>query len=84
MPFSRTPLVVLVGEVQERAVAEDGQAVVRPMVTLGVTFDHRFMDGFQGGKMAALMRSYIEDPAAFDPLPAADAPSLPVTPPSMQ
>ena len=69
VPFSRTPLVVLVGEVQERAVAEDGQAVVRPMVTLGVTFDHRFMDGFQGGKMAALMRAYVQDPGAFDPLP---------------
>lgn len=71
VPFSRTPLVVLVGEVQDRAVAEDGQAVVRPMLTLGVTFDHRFMDGFQGGKMAALMRAYVSDPAAFDPIPAA-------------
>ena len=71
VPFSRTPLVVLVGEVQDRVVAEDGQAVVRPMVTLGVTFDHRFMDGFQGGKMAALMRAYVQDPGAFDPLPAA-------------
>lgn len=69
VPFSRTPLVVLVGEVQDRVVAEDGQPVVRPMVTLGVTFDHRFMDGFQGGKMAALMRAYVQDPNAFDPLP---------------
>src|SRR5437867_12958086 len=36
VPFSRTPLVVLVGEVQEKPVAEAGRVVVRPMMTLGV------------------------------------------------
>jgi pyruvate dehydrogenase E2 component (dihydrolipoamide acetyltransferase) len=66
VPFSRTPLVVLVGEVQEKAVAEAGRAVVRPVMTLGVTFDHRFMDGWHGGAMAQLFRAYIEDPARFE------------------
>jgi pyruvate/2-oxoglutarate dehydrogenase complex dihydrolipoamide acyltransferase (E2) component len=80
VPFSRTPLVVLVGEVQDRVVAEDGHPVVRPMLTLGVTFDHRFMDGFQGGKMAALMRAYVQNPGAFDPLPAAPEVGEPTTP----
>jgi pyruvate/2-oxoglutarate dehydrogenase complex dihydrolipoamide acyltransferase (E2) component len=72
VPFSRTPLVVLVGEVQERPVAEGGRAVVRPMMTLGVTFDHRFMDGWHGGAMAQLFRAYIEDPARFDEPAVAD------------
>jgi pyruvate/2-oxoglutarate dehydrogenase complex dihydrolipoamide acyltransferase (E2) component len=66
VPFSRTPMVVLVGEVQDRAVVEAGRVVVRPMMSLGVTFDHRFMDGFQGGAMAQLFRAYLEDPAQFD------------------
>ncbi len=66
VPFSRTPLVVLVGEVQERPVAEAGRVVARPMMTLGVTFDHRFMDGWHGGAMAQLFRAYIEDPARFE------------------
>jgi len=66
VPFSRTPLVVLVGEVQDRAVVEGGRVVVRPMMTIGVTFDHRFMDGFQGGAMARLFRSYLEEPARFE------------------
>src|SRR5262249_20432660 len=65
-PSSRTPLVVLVGEVQEKPVAEAGRVVVRPVMTLGVTFDHRFMDGFHGGAMAQLFRAYLEDPARFD------------------
>ena len=66
VPFSRVPLVVLVGEVQDKAVVEAGRVVVRPMMTLGVTFDHRFMDGYHGGAMAQLVRAFLEDPARFD------------------
>ena len=36
------------------------------MLNLGVTFDHRFMDGWHGGAMAQLFRAYLEDPASFD------------------
>lgn len=75
VPFSRTPLVVLVGEVLDKPVAEGGRVVVRPIMNLGVTFDHRFMDGFQGGEMLQLFRSYLEDPARFDGEPAAEAPA---------
>ena len=80
VPFSRTPLVVLVGEVQDRPVVEDGRVVARPIMTLGVTFDHRFMDGFQGGAMAQLFRTYLEDPARFDqvePEPATRPAAIP-------
>ncbi len=66
VPFSRTPLVVLVGEVQDKPVAEDGRVVIRPVMTLGVTFDHRFMDGSQGGAMAQLFREYLDDPVRFE------------------
>jgi hypothetical protein len=66
VPFSRTPLVVLVGHAEDRPVAEDGRVVVRPVLTLGVTFDHRFMDGYQGGKMADLMRAYMADPEQYE------------------
>jgi pyruvate dehydrogenase E2 component (dihydrolipoamide acetyltransferase) len=81
VPFSRTPLVVLVGEVIERPVAEAGRLAVRPVVTLGVTFDHRFMDGWHGGAMAQLFRAYIEDPARFD---APEAPPLAVARPTQR
>ena len=77
VPFSRTPLVALVGEVQERAVVEAGRVVARPMMTLGVTFDHRFMDGFQGGAMAQIFRAYVEDPEQFEE--PASAPAVTAT-----
>jgi len=66
VPFSRAPVVLLVGEIQERPVAEAGRVVVRPMMHVGVTFDHRFMDGWQGGAMAQLFRAYLEDPSRFE------------------
>src|SRR5262245_48533168 len=79
VPFSRTPVVLLVGEVQDRPVAEGGRVVVRPVMNGGVTFDHRFMDGFQGGAMARLFRGYLEDPARFDePTPAEVATAMPI------
>ena len=66
VPFSRVPVVLLVGEVQEKPVAEAGRVVIRPMMTIGVTFDHRFMDGYHGGAMAQLFRAFLEDPARLD------------------
>jgi len=65
VPLSRVPIVVLVGEVQNRPWVEDDRVTVRPVVMLGCTFDHRLIDGAQGGKMAALLRSVVEDPERY-------------------
>jgi pyruvate dehydrogenase E2 component (dihydrolipoamide acetyltransferase) len=62
VPLSRVPIVVLVGEVQQRPWVEGDRVVVRPVVVLGCTFDHRLIDGVQGARMAALLRSIVEDP----------------------
>jgi pyruvate/2-oxoglutarate dehydrogenase complex dihydrolipoamide acyltransferase (E2) component len=61
VPFSRTPMVVLMGAVEDRVVAENGRPVVRPMMTLCVTLDHRFMDGYHGGEMARITREYLQN-----------------------
>ena len=59
VPFSRTPMVVLMGKVEDRVVAENGRPVVRPMMTLCVTLDHRFMDGYHGGEMARICCEFL-------------------------
>lgn len=64
VPFSRTPVVLLLGEVEPRPVVEDGQIVVRQMMTVGVTFDHRFMDGEKGGQLIKIFREAAENPGA--------------------
>ena len=48
-------------------VAVAGQVVVRPMLTLTATFDHRYADGFHAAQFARAVREYCENPAAFDP-----------------
>ena len=62
VPFSRTPMAVLMGKVEDRVVAENGRPVVKPMMTLAVTLDHRFMDGYHGGEMARICCEFVENP----------------------
>jgi pyruvate/2-oxoglutarate dehydrogenase complex dihydrolipoamide acyltransferase (E2) component len=65
-PFARVPLYVLIGAVRDKAVVVDGQVVVRPMLTIGATIDHRFVDGFQAASLARSFRRVFEDPWSLD------------------
>jgi pyruvate/2-oxoglutarate dehydrogenase complex dihydrolipoamide acyltransferase (E2) component len=65
--YYRVPVLVLVGSVQPRPVAQAGSVQVRPMMTLTATFDHRYVDGYQASKFAAALREYCAHPAAFEP-----------------
>ena len=62
VPFSRCPILVLVGEVHDKAVVDGGAVVVRPVLPIGVTFDHRILDGYQAGVMAKAFRRIMERP----------------------
>ncbi len=65
--YYRVPVLVLIGAVREMPVAVAGQVVVRPMLTLTATFDHRYVDGFHAAQFAGAIRNYCENPAAFEP-----------------
>ena len=65
--YYRVPLLVLVGAVTQRPVAVSGEVVVRPVLTLTATFDHRYADGFQAAKFARAVQEYCAHPAAFEP-----------------
>lgn len=66
--YYRVPLLVLVGEVQRRPVATaSDEVVVRPMVNLAATIDHRYLDGFHAARMARAVNAYMADPAAHEP-----------------
>jgi hypothetical protein len=72
-PFARVPLYVLIGAVRERPVVVDGAVVVRPVLTVTATVDHRFVDGFQAATLARVFRRVFEDPWSLDtpaPTPA--------------
>lgn len=66
-PFAHVPIYVLLGAVREVPVAVDGQVVVRKVVTLCATIDHRFIDGAQGGILAKVIRRVLENPWELEP-----------------
>ena len=67
VPFSRVPIVLTVGSVHDAPVVDDGAVVVRPVVCIGVTLDHRLIDGALAGKLAARFREVMLDPARVFP-----------------
>lgn len=72
-PYYRVPVLVLVGEVVAKPVVVEGTVQIRPCVALGVTMDHRYLDGHHAGRLAGSLRAYCADPERFEPpLPPAD------------
>ncbi len=64
LTFTRVPAVLAVGAVEDRPGVRDGNLVVVPTMRIAATFDHRVIDGFQGGKLAKTFKEIIQDPAA--------------------
>jgi pyruvate/2-oxoglutarate dehydrogenase complex dihydrolipoamide acyltransferase (E2) component len=62
VPVSRVPVVLLVAGVHERPLAENGQVIAAPMMTIGCTFDHRLIDGYQASMMAGVVTQVLTEP----------------------
>jgi len=63
VPFARVPIVLTVGALHDAAIVERGAVVVRPILPVGVTLDHRVLDGYQAGKLAQRFQAVLCDPA---------------------
>ncbi len=75
-PFAHAPVLVLVGAIRDAPVAREGAVVIIPQMTLCATIDHRYIDGAQGGVLAKVVRSVLENPWQLDPT-SAPSPSPP-------
>lgn len=62
VPFSRVPVLVAMGEVEDAPVAEGGCVVVKKVMRLFATFDHRVVDGAHAAKMVRIVRACLEHP----------------------
>jgi 2-oxoglutarate dehydrogenase E2 component (dihydrolipoamide succinyltransferase) len=49
--------------IQDRPVARDGQVVIRPMMYVALTYDHRIIDGREAVTFLRRVKETIEDPA---------------------
>lgn len=50
-------------KIQDRPVAKGGEVVIRPMMYLAHTYDHRIIDGREAVQFLVTIKEHIEDPA---------------------
>ena len=54
-----------IGAITDEVVVRDGQIVIRPMMMLSMTFDHRLIDGATAGAFRNALRAHLQDPYAL-------------------
>jgi 2-oxoglutarate dehydrogenase E2 component (dihydrolipoamide succinyltransferase) len=63
-PIVNAPQSAILGmhKIQERPVAVNGQVVIRPMMYLALTYDHRIIDGKEAVQFLVAIKESLEDP----------------------
>ncbi|MFN7984345.1 MAG: 2-oxoglutarate dehydrogenase complex dihydrolipoyllysine-residue succinyltransferase [Vicinamibacterales bacterium] len=66
-PIINPPQVGILGmhAIKERPIAVNGQVVVRPMMYIALTYDHRLIDGSEAVRFLVKVKDLIEDPGAL-------------------
>ena len=64
-PILNSPQSAILGmhKTQERAIVIDGEVVVRPMMYLALSYDHRIIDGKEAVQFLIAIKDALEDPA---------------------
>ena len=65
MPIINPPQSAILGmnTIQERPVVENGQIVIRPMMYVALSYDHRIIDGKESVGFLKTVKEFLEDPA---------------------
>ena len=63
-PILNPPQVAILGlhKIQDRVVPVNGQPVIRPMMYLALSYDHRIVDGREAVQFLVKVKDYVEDP----------------------
>ncbi len=72
MPAAKVPAVIVLGKVEEKPVVRNGEIVIRTILPLTGTFDHRIVDGLQIGKLARGIKRNFRKPEWLDEVPTED------------
>jgi 2-oxoglutarate dehydrogenase E2 component (dihydrolipoamide succinyltransferase) len=66
-PILSPPQVGILGmhRIQQRPVVVEGQVVIRPMMYLALTYDHRIVDGREAVQALVRMKELVEEPMAL-------------------
>jgi pyruvate dehydrogenase E2 component (dihydrolipoamide acetyltransferase) len=69
MPAAKIPAVIVLGKMEEKPVVKNGEIVIRTILPLTGTFDHRIVDGMQIGKLARGIKRNFRKPEWLDEVP---------------
>jgi pyruvate dehydrogenase E2 component (dihydrolipoamide acetyltransferase) len=69
MPAAKVPCVIVLGKIEEKPVVKNGEIVIRTILPLTGTFDHRVVDGMQIGKLARGIKRNFRKPEWLDEVP---------------
>lgn len=69
MPAAKVPAVIVLGKIEERPVVRNGEIVIRTLLPLTGTFDHRIVDGAQIGRLARGIKRNFRKPQWLDEIP---------------
>lgn len=63
-PILNPPQSAILGmhRIEQRPVAEDGEVMIRPMMYLALTYDHRIIDGAEAVRFLVTIKESLEDP----------------------
>ena len=63
-PIIKYPEVAIlgIGKITKKPVVKDNEIVVGDILPLSLTFDHRIIDGADGGRFMILFKKYLKDP----------------------
>jgi 2-oxoglutarate dehydrogenase E2 component (dihydrolipoamide succinyltransferase) len=66
-PILNTPQVGILGmhKIEERPIAIAGQVVIRPMMYVALSYDHRIVDGNEAVRFLVRIKELVEDPEAL-------------------
>jgi 2-oxoglutarate dehydrogenase E2 component (dihydrolipoamide succinyltransferase) len=64
-PIINPPQTGILGmhKIMERPIAENGQVVIRPMMYLALSYDHRLVDGKESVQFLVAVKDVLEDPS---------------------
>ncbi len=66
-PILNPPQVAILGlhKIEERPIAVNGQVLIRPMMYVALSYDHRVVDGRESVQFLARIKQLVEDPGAL-------------------
>ena len=69
LPSSNISFVMVLGTINKKPVVVNDEIVIRKIMAISATLDHRVVDGSHGGRMFRLIKHFIKNPELLDETP---------------